>query len=90
MKAAPVDRHDTTRVRPVRHAGGCGLRIRSPHDDCQSLVDPFLAAEVVVVRHGGQTSVVTLAADGGRWRRDRLRRLDRPDADQRDSSRLAG
>ena len=60
--------NDTThrhRVRPVRHAGGCGLRIRSPHDECQAIAEPFLIAEVIQDRHGGRT--ILCHGCGTRW-----------------------
>jgi hypothetical protein len=35
------------RLHVVRHSGACGERIPSPHERCQALTAPYLAAELV-------------------------------------------
>lgn len=54
---APVDRHDTPRLRPVHHDLACGERIPCPE---HGMLGPFLPAErlrngTVIAHDCGQT-----------------------------------
>jgi len=50
----------STTPRPVGHGGGCGLRIPSPHPECQAWAEPYLAAEFrrTTMTSGARVTVV--------------------------------
>ena len=46
MAAAAIRPQRSTLSNPVHHGGGCGLRIPSPHPECQAWAEPYSAAEL--------------------------------------------
>ena len=55
----------STAPRPVGHGGGCGLRIPSPHPECQAWAEPYLAGEIrrSALTGAGTVRVVVLWVD---------------------------
>jgi hypothetical protein len=46
VAAAAIRPQSSSLGNPVHHAGGCGLRVPSPHPDCQAWAEPYSAAEL--------------------------------------------
>jgi len=62
----PLRDQYATALHVVKHDGGCGDRIRSPHPRCQALAEPFLAAERVTIGRSsiGPVRVVMIRCHG--------------------------
>lgn len=67
MPATDVHPQSSPRPRPVNHAGACGVRVPSPHPECQAIFGPhYNGGELVRVSRTsmGLVNVVIVRCHG--------------------------